>query len=109
MERSQIRTWLARQARPGLYPFELGEGGTRSPQGSAGSSPHYISGMIEVMVASTRHFRAGVYQNRLGYQNSSAAVGCSAPKSTIFAPVCVGISLLAALPKSLAYKGFTHW
>ena len=57
-----------------------------SPQGSAGSSPHHISGTIEAMVASTSQFPAGVYQNRFGYQNSSAAVGCSAPRSRIFAP-----------------------
>jgi hypothetical protein len=79
-----------------------------SPQGSAGSSPHHISGTIEAMVASTSQFPAEVYQDRFGYQNSSAAVGCSAPRSTIFAPVYVGISILATLPKSLAYKRITH-
>ena len=38
------------------------------------------------MLASTSQFPVGMYQNRLGYQNSSAAVGCSAPRSRIFAP-----------------------
>jgi hypothetical protein len=79
-----------------------------SPQGSAGSSPHHISGTVEAMVASTSQFPAGVYQNRLGYQNSSAAVGCSAPRSRIFAPVYIGISIVATLPKSLAHKRITH-
>jgi len=74
-------------------------------QGSAGSSPHHISGTIEAILASTSQFPAGVYQNRLGYQNSSAAVGCSAPRSRIF----VGISIVATLPKSLAHKRITHW
>ena len=59
-----------------------------SPQGSAGSSPHHISGTIEAMVASTSQFPAGVYQNRFGYQNSSAAVGCSAPRRQ-FSPRCM--------------------
>jgi hypothetical protein len=59
-----------------------------SPQGSAGSSPHHISGTIEAMVASTSQFPAGVYPNRFGYQNSSAAVGCSAPRRQ-FSPRCM--------------------
>ena len=74
-------------------------------QGSAGSSPPHISGTIEAIVASTSQFPAGVYQNRLGYQNSSAAVGCSAPRSRIF----VGISIVVTLPKSLAHKRITRW
>ena len=60
-----------------------------SPQGSAGSSPHHISGRIEAMLASTSQFRVGVYQNVLGYQNRSTGIGTS---------------MLAILPKSLAHK-----
>src|SRR6476659_3708459 len=79
-----------------MYPFLSALAGERKPQGSAGSSPHHISGRSEAMLASTSQFRVGVYQDRL------AAVGCSAPRSRIFTPVYVGLSILATLPKSLA-------
>jgi hypothetical protein len=84
-----------------MNPFLSALAGERKPQGSAGSSPHHISGRIEAMLASTSQFPVGVYQNRLGYQNSSAAVGCSAPRSRIFAPVYVGISILATIRRSV--------